>query len=51
MPGEQAIAEWKEIQGRIWCCEVCRSHQRMACNTKQQTAAPASSEMFSTGAF
>jgi uracil-DNA glycosylase len=40
MLGQCEIAAWNEIQGRIWCCELCRDHGRVACNLRQHTSAP-----------
>lgn len=33
-------ASWIKIQAAIWACEVCRKHERVACNIRQQTEAP-----------
>jgi hypothetical protein len=32
---------WQTLQDRIWTCEQCRHHRRVACNICQQTEAPA----------
>ena len=32
--------QWSEVQGRIWDCELCREHGRVACVIRQQTEAP-----------
>jgi uracil-DNA glycosylase len=32
--------EWNEVQGRIWCCELCRGHERVACDIRQRTEPP-----------
>lgn len=31
------MTEWNEIQGRIWDCELCQAHERVACAIRQQT--------------
>lgn len=31
---------WAKIQAAIWACEACRSHDRVACNIRQQTNSP-----------
>src|SRR5437867_1049502 len=31
---------WKDVQDRIWACELCRNHGRIACDIRQQTEAP-----------
>jgi len=33
-------ASWTRIQAAICACEACRSHERVACNIRQQTDAP-----------
>jgi len=35
--------EWNEVQGRIWCCELCRGHERVACDIRQRTEPPSRS--------
>lgn len=39
-PGHGVVTAWREVQERIWCCELCRGHERVACNIRQQTEAP-----------
>jgi len=34
------MKEWNEVQGRIWDCELCCEHERIACTIRQQTEAP-----------
>lgn len=34
------MTEWSEVQGRIWICELCREHERVACAIRQRTEAP-----------
>lgn len=31
---------WEDIQRKIWSCEICRGHERAACNLRQQTEEP-----------
>lgn len=40
MPDQCDIVAWNEIQGRIWCCERCPGHERVACNIRQCTEGP-----------
>ena len=34
------VKKWSEVQGQIWSCELCRGHERVACDIRQQTEAP-----------
>ena len=34
------IRAWNDVQDRIWACERCRSHSRVACDIRQKTEAP-----------
>ncbi|MGH9783174.1 MAG: uracil-DNA glycosylase family protein [Terriglobia bacterium] len=31
---------WNDVQDRIWSCEICRAHPRVACDIRQRTEAP-----------
>jgi len=31
---------WEDIQAKIWACELCSRHERVACNIRQQTQKP-----------
>jgi len=33
------MKKWSEVQRRIWSCELCRGHERVACDIRQQTGA------------
>jgi hypothetical protein len=37
---EPDVKKWSEVQGRVWSCELCRAHERVACNIRQWTEAP-----------
>lgn len=32
---------WKDIQDRVWACDLCRAQTRVALDIRQQTEAPA----------
>ena len=40
MLDQSGIAAWNEVQGRIWGCEICREHERVACEIRQRTDSP-----------
>jgi uracil-DNA glycosylase len=40
MPSQCKITAWNEIQGRIWCCNLCCGRKRVACNIRQRTEVP-----------
>jgi hypothetical protein len=35
------MLDWKDIQGRVWTCDLCQAQIRVAQNIRQQTEAPA----------
>lgn len=40
-PLNPRMLDWKDIQDRVWACDLCRDQIRVALNIRQQTEAPA----------